>query len=329
MLKSSIPLAALALALTGCDSVSRSFAPVPTPPAPAQNAKSSYNPGPTFPGPLSEVYVIPWPTNCTGTRLITGYGTHYAPFSGDLDAIKQRLPDHCRVRLSGGIYWSGASWGLNAKAGQSWSGAGIGITIIRRDPAFSLPRDQTLFWSYEDGITIEDMTLDANGQPGDVWQRNGLDLFGSQNTVRRVEVINATGSWTNHAECFPIFVGWSNYTRGNLISECRVSRPRGDYITGISLNGGGIVEKCVVDLPAAYGNCSFQGSCINGAVFTLNTALGGFYGYYSDWGSDTNLTLTWNDFSRSQQAIVIQKGSTNWVTKGFLSIGNRGAADQQ
>lgn len=281
----------------------------------------------TWPAAPCEVW-LKASSNYCGTKLVKGSGTQADPYIGAFDLIRSNLPAQAWIHLGPGVFWTEANWNTPAKTGQRWSGAGMGTTTVRRDRGFGLNRDQSIFWSYSDQVTLEDMTLDANGARSDVWQRNGCDLWGSFNTVRRVEVINATGCWTNHAECFPIFVGWSNYTTGNVISECRVRQPAGDYITGISLNGGGWVDRCVAELPTAYGNCCFQGSCINGATFTLNTSLGGFYGYYSDWGSDTNLTLAFNDFSRSSQAVVITKGSTNWVTVGFRSIGNRGAVDQ-
>lgn len=256
-------------------------------------------------------------TNAAGTGYAAGLGTIASPLVGDLDFIKAKLPALCRVHISAGDFWTAGGWDVPLKAFQHWSGAGMFATRVHMARRFALQRDQSVFWSDANGITIEDMTLDANGADKDEWQRNGLDLFGQHISVRRVRVIGSVGNRVLQRECFPIFVGIGNAPGArSIITECEVSQCRGDYITAINLNGQGVVSFCRVELPqvdpSMYGSwAAYNSSRGENTLFLANVSEGGLCGYYTDTGSETNLSLIGNTFRNCQSGIVVNKYTTS------------------
>lgn len=286
----------------------------------------------TIPIRFKEVWLFPSGTNALGSGFAEGVGSPAIPLVGDYDMLRRSMPPYTHVHLMGGDYWSAADWDTPLKQGQVWEGAGIGITTIHRDPRFHQKRDQSLMWSYDNGIQIKNMSLDANGQPGDLWQRNGIDLFGSYNLVDGVDVQGATGNWTNHTECFPIFVGNTSNNVANIVRNCWVHDPAGRYITAISVTGQVTVENCRVDLPQYSDQhfACFQGSWLRDALFLNNTAVGGDFAYYSDTGMDINFTLAFNNFDSSTNAIFINKApNLGWFIKNYVATRNIGAVDMR
>ena len=155
------------------------------------------------------------------------------PVSNQFDALMQACPPYCTIRIAQGTNFTMGAWG--PKTGQRIIGAGKGLTVLQF-PSGAVASN-LLNRAYVMGvqppyhqtnIDIEDMTLDANYQPGTITTLNGLGLCGDGNTVRNVEVIHTasyTASPTNYVECWGITIASFPFasSSGNLIEGCSVS----------------------------------------------------------------------------------------------------------
>ncbi len=261
-----------------------------------------------WPRVYGEVWIGPAVRSNLGTRAVVGDGSRERPFVGDFDWMRQNLTNNVRVHLRVGNYWTAADGSGPLRTGQRWSGAGMGLTVIRRDPESALERSQAIFVSQESGIMVEEMTLDPRGNEVERWKRSGLELVGSYNTVREIEVVHPSGCARTGQECFAIFVGGPG-TVGNRVMGCRVRSVRGDYVTAVTVNGQAVTSFCQVEFLAGVAGAfaGYQASYGQDALFFGNRSIGGGYGYYTDTGSDTNVVVMGNFFTGCVSGIVWEK----------------------
>ena len=115
----------------------------------------------------------------------------------------------------------------------------MNATTIQRDFALH-PDDQQhdMLQTWEDGVTVSDLTLDCAGSDALQYINGGIYLMGSACTVSNVKVIRCSGNATNLQESTGIAVGdGSRYTSNNLVVSCVVTQVSGTYQGGISIGG--------------------------------------------------------------------------------------------
>ncbi len=267
-------------------------------------------------GVNGQIWLAPGPAKA-GTGRVNGNGAYTNPYVGDFDTVLSNAPSFTDIHLLPGTFWTVARNSYSLKAGQRLLGSGIDISIIRRDPKLST-NGCALIITFQDGVEVSDLTVDCNATNHEVGAFNGINLYGSHETIRRVKCINPSGDWDSKAEMFALGIGGltTNYCSHNLISECHVAQVRGNYGNGIGIFGQqAMIESCLVEFPPmnntqppffyAYG----AGKSV-GATISHNTATGGSIGFYTDSYWDTNLTIAGNMFIGARQGINISKSST-------------------
>jgi hypothetical protein len=267
-------------------------------------------------------------TNALGTGAIFGNGAITNPFYGDFDAIIKSLATNTTIHLLPGIHYTiGTNWsGLQLKAYQRVIGAGIDTTTVRRDTNFSYNAGTVVFNSSADGVEVRDLTLDANANGTESYVQSALFLTGNYSKIHRVRAIHSSGNTSTGQECFVIFVSGTN----SIVSEAEVSSVRGNYCSAISLTAsdnnlcvGSIVEHCKVIFPVLTNGSSsyFQAYLASGtrnALFDGNISEGGGSGFYTDTGSETNLTIVNCTFKNVWYGIGITKSPGYTVDGAFL-----------
>jgi hypothetical protein len=262
--------------------------------------------------------------NQPGTGVILGSGEITNPFHGDFEAIINSLETNTTIHLLPGIHDAGE---VALKSNQKLRGAGIDVTIVRRDPRrHGDMQVDGLIWSRGDGVEVSDLTVDSNANGTELNKKNAFYLIGSHCAVRWVKAIHNTGNLARGQECFPFFIGWTNSV-GNEVSECEVSSVAGSYCTAIFLAGQGVVKFNRVFLPPFTNVDSiytaYQASGTRDALFLGNTSDGGRYGFETDTSSETNLTIADNYFHNVCAGIVIAKGpGQGWGVDGVSIINN-------
>jgi hypothetical protein len=274
----------------------------------------------------TQIWIAPGPTHA-GSGTLTGGGTASNPFSGDFDLILSNAPDHAELRLLSGVFWTQAT--SNLKEGQRLLGCGKDITIVRRDPAFNGAVNLS---TMANNVEVSDLTADCNATGSEPYAIAGVHTGGNHETVRRVKVINPSGSGATGSECFAIFINDLSANKankaysGNLVTECEVAQVKGDYVCGVALLSQGVVEKCRVELPPYTGTNgypmfnAYQATESVNATFMNNLAIGGYISLYSDSFWETNLTIAYNQFLGASQGINITKASTG--IDGVTVVGN-------
>ncbi len=258
-------------------------------------------------------------TNALGSGRIWGSGSLADPFYGDFNAIINSLQTNTTIHLLPGVFHTkGFVWAhgdLALKANQRVIGAGIDVTIIRRDRRWhdDVGQNDGELWSRADGIEVSDLTIDASGSASDRYKNNAIGLYGSHCVVRRVKAINCSGNLARGQESFPFALGnQKGGSVGNILSECRVSSVRGDYFSAVILNGQGIVEKSRVSFPTLTNRNqglfhAYTVGWSENALFFANFCEGGSFGFYTDTGSLTNLTIMANIFKDVVGGVYIPK----------------------
>ncbi len=270
-------------------------------------------------------------TNALGTGFIWGSGSITDPFYGDFNAIMGGLPTNTTIHLLPGIHYTSGyeiqPGDFTLKANQKVIGSGIDVTIVRRDVSIhpETTQNEGEFFSSADGIEISDLTVDASGVTGNTYKNNGMTLSGNYCAVRRVKIVNLSGNTATHGgqESFGVNLGNIGML-GNIISECEVSSAQGDYTSAFLFAGQGVVENNRVLFPIATptSNPSFFAyttAYSQNAVFTGNFSQGGYVGFRTDTGTETNLVVIANIFKDVGDGIFIGKSTNSgWLVDGVL-----------
>lgn len=209
---------------------------------------------------------------CIGKRTSgkTGSGSYDDPFAAntkaDFDAImadtSKAAQAGTRIRLRDGEYLtSSLHYGSrHLRARCHFVGEGIGNTILKLDPSVGslLSGNMNVISSLNtvdgDGIYVADMTVDCNytnlSAPTAGAAVNGVSLFGNNNLVERVRVINGYGLFGS-TEHFGILLAGrtgDSTSYNNQIVGCIAEQFLGDYGGGLVVTGpsGGICTGGVV-----------------------------------------------------------------------------------
>lgn len=158
-------------------------------------------------------------TNALGTGFVAGSGTVSDPFYGDFDVVMRSIGPRTTVHLLPGVHYTKGVgyWPTNEvflKPYQRLVGAGMDTTTVRRDTNFYYGSGETVLVSWNDGVELSDMTVDANADGSEPLYQNGC--------------------LSNSSECFAVNFGggWSS------VSECEVSSVKGNYISAFCLEAG-------------------------------------------------------------------------------------------
>ena len=209
-------------------------------------------PSPSAPA-VNEFWISPRTPTTVGVPL----GTSANPLDGstcsNFDHSMQSLPPHSTIHLLPGTYQTMGGYGWGPKTGQHLLGSGMDVTVLQFPAAAvasgacfndSVIAVQSPYW--QTNVTVSDLTLDCNYQPGTLTTLNGISLVGSGNTIERVKLINAasfTSARTNYFEAWGIIIGaWPfNDACGNRIENCVVSGYKCNF--GNNLSALGLLEN--------------------------------------------------------------------------------------
>lgn len=275
-----------------------------------------------------EIWISPQ-INGLGTHEKKGRGTLEKPYYGDFDYILNQQPPDTVVHLLPGVFFTagcqGAPEDLRLKRNMKLIGAGIDVTIIRRDKSIhheSWGEVLLVCDRNAPGVEVSDMTLDVAGTDESVYQNSGITFSADNCAVRRVKVINPNGNGPAGRECFAIFMGDVG-TTNDLVENCEVSSMRRDYNEGISVAGQTLVCSNKVVLNGGANGLQASGS--KNAVLRNNYVVGAGNnsGFYTDTYGETNLTIASNVFENVQSGIFFNKIEQHgWGIEGLKIIGN-------
>ena len=248
------------------------------------------------------------------TNVISGggLGTLDSPFDGsttNFDLRMTNMPENCTIHLLAGTYQTmgytnGAPRGWYVKHGQRILGSGIDLTVIH----LQLTNQGTVaigsaFETNAQGCEISDMTVDLAG----TLDTHGVQLYGVNNAIRRVKVLNATSTAPPN-ELFMLGIGPGNNLTGQghgwgTIESCEVTNFTGYSCSAINLATGetGLVKNNRVFLQYyAQVGTGDQKALNFGDMRDLlvdgNYVNGAGRAVYSDGGSTTNVTIINNRF---------------------------------
>jgi hypothetical protein len=180
------------------------------------------------------------------------------------------------------------------------------------------------------GITIKDLTIDANWgaltMPDTQRAAQNILLYGGNNTVENVELINMHGSQTGGVECFALrFQGTTSNASNNHARNVTARSPLGNYQAAIALFGGASLKLT----DSTIKNCRYYGNFSTGianlayvqrVVIDSNYAFGdqtdgyGADGVYIDTGTIDDVWVTNNSFVNVAAAVLIRPPGTTDVT---------------
>lgn len=254
---------------------------------------------------------------------VTPANTYWISPSTNFDAIMDHLPPHATIHLLAGVFETKGGQGWGPKTGQAIIGAGINSTALRF-PSNLSPKFKWLIEPHppyhQTNITVSDLTLDCNYQPGTLITLDGICLHGSGNTIERVRLVNAasfTKSKHDYIESFGLMINKFPYPSAvnNVVKDCIVSNYFCNYgnnlsAIGIACDGGQILNNTVVSGDQNY--VLAMGFIGNGCLVSNNITRGCKIGYHSDTvGGSTNLTVTCNQFLDCASALFVAN-STNY-----------------
>ena len=175
-------------------------------------------------------------------------------------------------------------------------GAGSGLTTIRRE----LPEvgNQPVLRCIGDNVTVDNLTLDANGSDTDRYVHAGLQIDGRNAKVRNVEVINASGQKNLKQECWAFFIVTDETQPTGLVQDCLVTNVHGDYVRGFAFGGtdcGGNIVRCRAEFPhlTALDGPIFAGFQAAGSSRIIDcTQDGGMDMFYTDTNSSRYMRIS-------------------------------------
>jgi hypothetical protein len=280
--------------------------------------------------------IMSWPAGASGAPEVAPTNTYWISPSTNFDAIMDHLPANATIHLQAGTYETTGCIGWGPKTGQTIIGAGINSTTLRY-PIKQSPNFQWLIEPHppyhQTNITVSDLTLDCNYQPGTFITLKGMCLHGSGNTIERVRLVNAasfTKSARDYRESFGIMISRFPYpsATNNVVKDCIVSNYFCNYANnmsaiGITSDGGQILNNEVV---SGGRNYVLATGCIGkGCLVSNNITRGCKMGYHSDTvGGSTNLTVTCNQFLDCACAFFVAN-STNYnlnFSSNYITLSN-------
>jgi len=189
-----------------------------------------------------------WVSTVNTGNIFPTNGTIDNPLDGsnntNFDLNMGLIPANSTIHLLTGTFQTKGSWqGYGLKSGQKVCGSGIDNTIVQLvAPTFVGGSGVSVMGNFGSVTNneIQDLTIDCNvSNVLDTY--SGVGLIGTENSIRRVKVINC-GKFGGNSEAWGIVI--ANYylpdSIGNIIEECEVSQYRGGGgITSIALAGGG------------------------------------------------------------------------------------------
>jgi hypothetical protein len=302
-------------------------------------------------------------SNLFGSRVVLGAGSAMNPYFGDVDAIFQtKITTHQVIYAYPGIYYTrgnlgGVNAGVCLQSGDRLVGSGIDITTFRRYT--NAPGYQTGAGNIEgmisasgvSNVTVENLTVDCQGQVYLTNKINGIEIQGDFDTVKFCKVIN----WCGH-----IFNGnqgdesWAVFLvnqrpqiipeadRGNKILYCIAASPQGNYDDAFIADGQYLIEGCeayypiltnnstsTFAYPGAPGPGMFIGAGLpiaggKNAIVKDNYIEGGLFGIYGDTFGETDCIIENNILNNCMTGILLNGSmSTNqWVACDNLKIIN-------
>ena len=283
----------------------------------------------------NEFWISPSPVTATNPPIVFPSGSINNPLDGSVaakfDSAMQSLPPYSLIHLAPGTFQTMGNMGWSPKTGQHIVGAGLGLTVLQ------FPSNAVVSGALnhahvigvqppyrQTNITVSDLTVDCNYQPGTIGTLNGISLPGSGNTIERVKCINAaafTFSSTNYAEAWGIWIVAFPFAEahGNRIEDCVVTDFHGNYHNNLSAlglleNNSGIVRSNFITQTGT--NRVFgivPGS--HDSVMDGNILSGVMLGSHSDseYGI-TNVTIVNNQFINCNTAIDWENGVIQDVT---------------
>ncbi len=277
-------------------------------------------------------------TNTSSTNLGTLDNPFICATEPEFDYTMSNLclvPNSTIHILAGTYQTHGSPSGFLLKTGQKVIGSGIDVTVLQLAPG---TRDNTVVIGSLIGTNMEvsDLTCDGNyqGQSGASVTYHGVGLWGTQNAVRRVKVINLA-KFGGNTEAWGIVLNNSNLadSEGNIIEECEVSHFQGGVygkgISAISLNGkyqstpiSGIVRgnRVLLDPSLSNPEVAFNGNWIHDCLYEGNYVNGATFGYYGDTGGSTDIIVTHNTFKNVFQGISQYNSSRQNMTFSYNTI---------
>ncbi len=280
-------------------------------------------------------------TNATGNLYPNG-GTLDSPLDGstaaNFDYNISNLPPYCTIHLLPGTFQEEPVLGYGyVKSGQKYIGSGMDVTIVQL--VASVGDGGTVFENYDDSpgynvtnAEISDLTVDANGTAGANYAHGGIEVYGTENAVRRVKVIN-TYAPPRPEETGGI--GLNNYflahSEGNIIEECEITNHLGGNITAMGFAGGssgasisGIIRGNRIFLAPnpRYAEEAINNSWAYDTLIEGNYVNGAICGIYSDTGGYTNVMIAHNTFKNVYQGVgmVVNNSPEKNITVAFNNI---------
>ena len=264
----------------------------------------------------------------SGKGKVFGTGSIASPFAGDYDAILARIPAGALINLSPGEFWTKGFQFLPGdpvlKSNQRLCGAGMFLTTIRRDKARvgKGPMEGVVCnGSGAGGNEVCDLTIDCNCDGTELDKVQGAALFGRDNWLSRVRVLNPYGFFKSQEENQE---AWGIVVNGirNEVGACEVVDVQGGYTDGILVVGSGTVRGCHVVVSNAF---AYQVGDSQDVVFEGNRAesTANGMGFMADTGKTVNLTIRNNIFRHVKAGVSLAKGTgTGQSSDGLRITGN-------
>jgi hypothetical protein len=256
----------------------------------------------------------------------------------DFDAAMNAVgPSNVIHLIPNGTHWTKGWLGdsedaASLKAGQTLIFHGATIKVDRSFHTLSRPdkptRNLTVLRAVEDNIRlIGPGTLDASCDGSETVTQIGLWLGGDNFFAIYITVDGVSGCWAAGQESFAISCGdGSTQTRGSLIG-CIVTNCQGTYVSAICPQGRVSIDLCRIYLPPITNRLqgyfigyNFAGT--TGTKITRSFCTNGVYAYYSDTGSDTNLSIVDCGAYNCMVGVAVYKSASQDVYLDGLAVTN-------
>jgi hypothetical protein len=209
-----------------------------------------------------------------------GTGTVTDPFDGSGSNFDSKLGAYAAsgttdltIHLGVGTFTTTVSGAGNIgaafymKSGWRIIGAGRNVTTLQMTgnmagKHFDVEAFKTNSSVVTNNISISDLTIDCNygalsanadtAKGEKFFKSGGIALFGSNNIVRNVRVVNSYGSFANGQESFAILLAGRNFAGGtaNVIDSCIVESPASAQTSGAPFALFGTAKSKVIDCKA-------------------------------------------------------------------------------
>jgi hypothetical protein len=183
-----------------------------------------------------------------------------------------------------------------------------------------------------DHVTVSDLTVDCNYQPGTTITMHGINLVGSGNAIRRVKLLNCASFAGRYSEAFGLFI-FARGATNNEISGCVVENYLCNSNNNLSAlgiagtSGARILNNTIKEVP---GNPVFAFGFIGDhLICSGNRVEGCRYGFHDDTpGGCTNAVIINNQFINVAVAAFVANSFTwNLVfASNHISLNNTNAS---